>query len=57
MGRAIDVVGNLDPTRLFTESGEGLVDRAGQNIEAFYKEREQEDYDALSPAMKDSMGS
>ncbi len=52
IGRGVDVLGNIDPTRLLTESGEGLVDRAGQAIESFYKSKEQEDYEALSPAMK-----
>nr|MBC8318240.1 hypothetical protein [Candidatus Desulfobia pelagia] len=55
IGRGIDVLGNLDPTRLITESGEGIIDRAGQGIESFYKKKEQEDYEALTPAMKKAM--
>ena len=55
LGRGVDVLGNIDPTRLLTESGEGLIDRAGQKIESFYKEKEAEDYANLSPDMKKSM--
>ena len=52
VGRTVDVIGNLDPTRFFTDSGEGVIDRTGQKIEQYYKEKEQEDIDDLSPAMK-----
>jgi len=46
IGRTIDVVGNIDPT--------GLLDKAGQGIESFYKEKEAEDLAAMSPAMKEA---
>lgn len=44
-GRGIDVAGNILP-------GEGFVDKTGQKIEQFYKEKAEEDVADMSPAMK-----
>jgi len=52
VGRAIDIAGNYDPTRLFTESGEGALDALGQWTENYYKERGKKTRSELSPAMR-----